>query len=328
MSAGDGVRMADKDSFKARLKQAEILREEGRFDSALAVLDSIAADPENRVLGPLTVLGLPRQLHSAYLKVAKRTGDPVRRIGWQHTLVPPPAVLAPYGRFSTAERAELAEAGRQPVPRILHQVWIGPAELPVSAGAWAAHATRHGYEYRLWREADLSAAGMDEHPVFKAMLAIGDLPGAVDVARYLILARFGGIYLDCDWYPARRDLAFQDRLPLVGLAALAEKTPRDLGSGSVLLTNSLIAAPPGHPVFRHILDALPAAAAALPGAPAWWSTGPLLFTVVCRGGAVTVADAALVAGELPRRAPFADVEALCETAEREDGGLLVAWKSW
>lgn len=320
--------MADKDSFKARLREAESLRDQGRFDAAFAVLEAIAADPANRVLGPLTVLGLPRQLHSAYLKLAKRMGDPVRRIGLQHTLVPPPEVLAAHGRFSAAERAELAEAGRQPVPRILHQIWIGPAELPASTAAWADHAARHGYDYRLWREAELSAAGMDEHPVFKAMVSIGDMPGAVDVARYLVLQQFGGIYLDCDWYPARRDLSFHDRLPLVGLSALAEKTPRDLGSGSLLLTNSLIAAPAGHPVFRRILDALPAAAAALPGAPAWWSTGPLLFSVVCRGGAVTIADAELVAGELPRRAPFSAVQALCETAERQDGGLLVAWKSW
>lgn len=320
--------MASRESFKARLKQAEQLRDEGRFDEALDVLDAVAADPGNHVLGPLTALGLPRKLHSAYLKIAKRQGDTIRRIGYQHTLVPPPELLAHYGQFSSDERAALAEVGRQPVPRTIHQVWIGSAELPVSTGAWADHAARHGYEYRLWREADLEATGMDRDPVFAAMLEAGDLPGAVDVVRYAILDRFGGIYLDCDWYPARRDIAFHDVMPLVGLTALAEKTPRDMGSGSLLLTNSFIAAPPGHPVFRRILGGLPGAAAAMPEAPAWWSTGPLLFTVVCRGGAVTIADAALVAGEVPRRAPIEDVIALCERAEKEDGGLLIAWKPW
>ncbi len=44
----------------------------------------------------------------------------------------------------------------------------------------------------------------------------GDLPGAVDVARYFILHAQGGIYLDCDWYPARDDLSFADVLPLIG----------------------------------------------------------------------------------------------------------------
>ncbi|MBD9371503.1 mannosyltransferase [Rhizobium sp. ARZ01] len=320
--------MTSRESFKARLKQAEQLREAGRFDEALHVLDAVEADPGNQALGPLTILGLPRKLHSAYLKIAKRQNDPIRRIGYQHTLVPPPELLARYGKFSSTERAALAEAGRQPVPRIIHQVWIGAADVPTATRAWTEYAARHGYEYRLWREADLAAAGMDRDPVFAAMREAGDLPGAVDVVRYAILDRFGGIYLDCDWYPARRDVAFHDVMPLIGLTALAEKTPRDMGSGSLLLTNSLIAAPPGHPVFRRILDALPGAAAALPDAPAWWATGPLLFTVVCRGGAVTIADAALVAGEVARRAPIEDVVELCEKAGQEGGGLLIAWKPW
>ncbi|MCD2180962.1 glycosyltransferase family 32 protein [Rhizobium sp. GN54] len=320
--------MTKRDSLKARLRQAEALREEGRFEAALEILEAVAADPENGALGPATVLGLPRPLHSAFLKVAKRRGDPVARIGYQHTLVPPPRLLAPFGRFTSGERRAIAEAGRRPVPHLLHQVWIGTAALPAATAAWADHAARHGYEYRLWREADLAALGIDAHPVFAAMLAAGDLPGAVDVARYLILQRFGGIYLDCDWYPARRDIPFHAVLPLTGLSVLAEDIPRDTGAGSLLLANSFIAAPPGHPAIGRILEALPQAAAALPGAPAWWSTGPLLFTVVCRGGAVTIADAALVAGTLPRGAPVEDVLALCEEAERTDGGLLVAWKPW
>lgn len=320
--------MTKKESLRAGLREAEALREQGRFDEALVILEAIAADPLSGTLGPATVLGLARPLHSAFLKVAKRRGDPVARIGYQHTLVPPPALLAPFGRFSGTERAAIARAGREPVPRVLHQVWIGTAALPVSTDAWADHAARHGYEYRLWREKDLEACGFDAHPVFAAMLAEGDYPGAVDVARYLILDRFGGIYLDCDWYPARRDTAFHDVLPLTGLTALAEDIPRDTGSGSLLLTNSLIAAPAGHPVIGRILKALPKAAELLPGAPAWWSTGPLLFTVVCRGGAVTVADAAIVAGSVPRGAAIGDVLAICERAEAEDGGLLIAWKPW
>ncbi len=42
--------------------------------------------------------------------------------------------------------------------------------------------------------------------------------------------------------------------------------------GSLLLTNSFIATPPGHPVFRRILDFMPDVMTLLPEAPAWWST--------------------------------------------------------
>lgn len=55
------------------------------------------------------------------------------------------------------------------------------------------------------------------------MLSEGDYPGAVDVARYILLERFGGIYLDCDWYPARDDVSFDSFLPLAGLTVFDEK---------------------------------------------------------------------------------------------------------
>ena len=98
------------------------------------------------------------------------------------------------------------------------------------------------------------------------MMDRADYPGAVDVARYAILEREGGIYLDCDWYPARDDIGFHDLLPLLGLTALAEDIPRNTGAGALLLANSFIAAPPGHPVLARLTAALPAVLAEMPRA--------------------------------------------------------------
>ena len=160
------------------------------------------------------------------------------------------------------------------------------------------------------------------------MLERGDYPGAVDVARYRLLRDHGGIYLDCDWYPARDDISFRHRLPLLGLTALAEDVPRLTGAGSLLLSNAFIAAPPGHPALARIVEVLPQVLDRLPQAPAWWATGPLLFTVIARAGAVTLADAGLVAGAAPAGASAAEIAALCAAATRDDAGLLLAWKPW
>ncbi|RWX77351.1 mannosyltransferase [Neorhizobium lilium] len=279
-------------------------------------------------MGQKTVLGLPRRLHSAYLKLAKAEGDPVARIGLQHGLVPDPALLEAFARFDLGETRRMTELGRTAVPRVLHQIWLGGLGLPSSTARWAEHAHKTGFEYRLWREADLEALGVTEHPAYRQMLDEGDYPGAVDVARYVVLHTLGGIYIDCDWYPARDDLGFADLLPLVGLTALAEDTPRETGRGSLLFTNSLLAAPAGHPVFARLLDVMPEVMAVLPGAPAWWSTGPLVLTVLFRSTSVCVPDADLVAANLPRRAPFGEVEAACATAVAEGHGLLIGWKSW
>ncbi len=298
------------------------------FDAAAAILDELSADPVISVLPAQTMLGMPRRLHVARLHLAKARGDLVVRAGYQFHLVPPPERLAPLFRFSGAERQAIAAANRQPVPRVIHQIWIGSLPLPAAVAAWRHHAAVQGYQYRLWQEADLARLGLPDQPVFAAMLARGDYPGAVDVARYAILAAEGGIYLDCDWYPARDDISFHDLLPLIGLTAWAETVPRQTGMGGVLLGNSFIATPPDHPALLRLNARLAQALDLLPQAPAWWSTGPLVFTLAARGGAVSVAPQTLVAGVLADRAAMAEVEALRARALLAEEGLLIAWKSW
>ncbi|MBB4955760.1 mannosyltransferase OCH1-like enzyme [Agrobacterium vitis] len=323
--------MSARETSRRLIDDSLTMAREGDIEAGRAGLDRLAHDRallDRAELGPATALGLPRKLHAAYLKLAKIAKDRSQTIALQYTLVPPPPVLLAFSHFDSVERRTMAALNRQPVPRILHQIWLGSLALPPATEAWAEHCARHGLTYRLWREADLNAAGMDQHPSFQAMLARGDYPGAVDVARYLILERFGGIYLDCDWYPARDDISFADCLALTGLAALAEDIPRQTGVGSLLLTNSFLASPPGHPVFTRIIAAMPQAMAALPDAPAWWSTGPLLMTVVFRGTSFSLPDARFVAATLERKAPFAAVETVRADAMRDDGGLLIGWKSW
>jgi mannosyltransferase OCH1-like enzyme len=308
-----------------------VLIEAGELGSARKALDALKADDAvmtTRMLGETTALGLPRQLHSAYLKLAKAEKDPVQRVGLQHGLVPDPAILERFTQFDIDEVRQMALSSRQAVPRVIHQIWLGSLPVPNAVERWAAHAEKTGFEYRLWREADLQALGVSEHPAYLRMLEEGDYPGAVDVARYFVLHALGGIYIDCDWYPARDDIGFGDLLPMVGLMALAEDTPRETGRGSLLLTNSFIATPPAHPVFSRLLRILPEVMAILPDAPAWWSTGPLVMTVVFRSTNVSVPDAGLVATSLARRAPFSDVDAACRAAMSSGHGLLIAWKSW
>lgn len=320
--------MSDKKYYDAQLDKARQLQNEGQYAEADALLLSLVAAKDAHLMGERTVLGLPRRLHAARLRLAKAEGDLVARIGYQYTLVPPPQALAKYAQFSAEERRMINLKSREDVPRLIHQIWIGEKAPPVSVKAWAAHAAQHGYDYRLWREADLEREGVFSNSIFNRMLNEGDYPGAVDVARYILLERFGGIYLDCDWYPARDDLSFDAFLPLTGLTAFDEKTPRDTGQGSMLLANSFIAAPAGHPVFGKMLEAFPGIIEEMPRAPAWWSTGPLIFTVIARAGSISLAPASFVAAALADRAPLEDVEAIRREPATQDSGMLIAWKSW
>lgn len=320
--------MSAKQRLNAGISAARILVAKGDFDAAKMILDVLTDDPVVKALPEQTMLGLPRRLHAARLHLAKAQGDLVSRAGYQFHLVPPLEVLAPLFRFSAAEQQAITDANRLPVPRVIHQIWIGNLPVPAAVAAWRWHAALQGYDYRLWQEADLARLGLPDQPVFAAMLARGDYPGAVDVARYAILAAEGGIYLDCDWYPARDGISFHHVLPLIGLTAWAETVPRQTGLGGVLLGNSFIATPPDHPALHRLNAQLPQVLDLLPAAPAWWSTGPLVFTLAARGGAVSLAPQSLVAGILADRAAVAEVEALRAQALQADGGVLIAWKSW
>lgn len=307
------------DRLADALSRAEALRVEGRLPEAQAELFRAAADPAISALHPKTALHLPRKLHAGLLRIAKASDDAVARAGLQLHLGPPPEVLA---RFAEQDRAARAHADRQSVPRVIHQVWIGPLPPPPGLHAWAEHAAARGFAHRLWREPDLESLGVPGHPVFRDRLQRQDYPGAVDVARYAILAAHGGIYLDADWVPCRDDLSFDSYLPLVGLGAMAEPLPRLTHTGSLLLANSFIAAPQGHPVLATLFRILPQVDAAIPGAPAWWTTGPLIFTLLARGGSLALAPHDLVAGSLPRNASLEAARALASR------GFMAAWKPW
>jgi inositol phosphorylceramide mannosyltransferase catalytic subunit len=316
---------------KAVLRAAIALIAERRFADARAELERLRSSLTAQsvgALGPLTLLGMPRKLHAAFLKLAKAEGDAVTRIGLQYNLMPAAARMTRHFRIDDTALRQMAALSSAAVPRVIHQIWIGTRPVPTATTAWQQHAEATGYAYRLWREADIRAIGVYDNPVFTGFLDAGDYPGAVDVARYLILARDGGIYLDCDWYPARMNRGFDACLPLVGLSALAEQTPRNLDGDSLLFTNSLIAAPAGHPLFDILLDALPGVMTELPGAPAWWATGPVIFTLLARMAAITVPDRGFVAAQLPQQAPIADVLEAARQAQAGPSGFLIGWKSW
>lgn len=317
--------MTDANTLKGKLKTATMLVADGKLAQAEAILDALAADPDRDVLGATTALGLPRRLHAAMLKLAKRRGDDRARVALQYHLVPPVDVLGSLFRVDAAGRAERVTAAIDPVPRLLHQIWIG-SKPPETTAIWQDHAARHGWEYTLWDEDALAGIGVDKDPVYQAMLADKDFPGAVDVARYHVLAAHGGTYLDCDWVPVG-DQPLEAAIPLVGLSAMAENTPRLTGTGSPFLNNSVIAAPPRHPVFTQLLDRLPEVTRRLPKGPAWWVTGPLVFTLACRAGPVTVLDATIASGFTD--GGRADVDrTVAAFSANGNPAILHGWKPW
>lgn len=131
-----------------------------------------------------------------------------------------------------------------PIPRRLHQIWLGPAPVPAR---WAARWQRRHkrWAYRLWREADIEPMLPDAlRPAWSHFIATSRWHGAADVARVAILLRDGGVYIDIDSEPVRA----LDRAPfMLGsfFAGLEIGTP----DAPVRVTNGVIGAEPGHPIL-------------------------------------------------------------------------------
>lgn len=82
------------------------------------------------------------------------------------------------------------------IPKIIHQVWIG-GELPDKYHAWTDSWKKSGWEYHLWDEQSLLAIFTPEEAAwYNATANVGPKS---DIARYKVLAQFGGIYCDTDF---------------------------------------------------------------------------------------------------------------------------------
>lgn len=128
------------------------------------------------------------------------------------------------------------------IPRVLHQLWIGPKRPPLEAmQTWETH--NPDLERVVWNEAMLDR-WLPRDEVEHAMTC-HEINGRADVLRYHILSRFGGVFVDAD-------AVCLARLP-AGLFELGAWTCfEDERRMPGLLAAGYMGSSPGHPLMNDL----------------------------------------------------------------------------
>jgi glycosyltransferase involved in cell wall biosynthesis len=148
-----------------------------------------------------------------------------------------------------------------PIPRLIHQTWKTrdvPPEFQALQRSWTGR--NPGFAYRFWTDDDIERFVAEEHPALLPVFRGYAAPIArIDLARYLILRRFGGVYADLDLECLRPiDGLLEGRSFVVGLepeehGRLAKAVERGLPR---ILCPTFLASVPGHPFWDHLLSRL------------------------------------------------------------------------
>ena len=82
------------------------------------------------------------------------------------------------------------------IPKIIHQIWIGPKKRPdIWMDSVKDFCKNHNYEYVLWDDNKVSELTLTNQTFYELEKTFN---GKSDILRYEILYKFGGVYIDAD----------------------------------------------------------------------------------------------------------------------------------
>ena len=167
------------------------------------------------------------------------------------------------------------------IPKILHQIWIGPKPPP--SNLMRTWKEKHpDFEYILWNETEIQRRGLS----FICQKQINDIPeinGKADIIRWEILYQMGGYFVDADSICIEPfDELFE------GKTAFATFENENMRKG--LIATGTMGFVPRHPLCLDVIQWIfnsEEAAKLIRETRAWYSVGPGLLTNMLNTGKYT-----------------------------------------
>jgi mannosyltransferase OCH1-like enzyme len=159
------------------------------------------------------------------------------------------------------------------IPKKIHQIWLGsqlPEKFKYYQSTWQLH--HPDWEYKLWTDNDIAAFGLENQQAYDNAINYAEKS---DIARYEILFRLGGLYVDTDFECLKpfdtlhHCYDFYTGLELPAMAMFVQ---------AVIIPNGLIGSTESHPIIRACIDAIKKQTYDKNNHDVVAKTGPLLFT--------------------------------------------------
>ena len=157
------------------------------------------------------------------------------------------------------------------IPKIIHQIWVGPKPAPTNLmKTWKDKHPE--FEYIFWTESEFIARGMTFRCQDKIDM-IQEYCGKADIIRLEILYKYGGVYIDADSICIEPlDDYFMNK---TAFATFENENMREN-----LVANGNMGFIPNHPLCRDMIEWIKSdeSNALIQNFRAWYSVGPALLT--------------------------------------------------
>ncbi len=181
--------------------------------------------------------------------------------GQQHRSLP--LMNASYSEYSflneECQDPRVGASGDSFVPRIVHQTYKS-RDLPENFRRWREECQRLNpcWEFRLWTDEDNLDLVTTSYPELLPTYEGYDLKiKRIDAVRYMMLHKYGGVYMDMDLACLRgfNESTFSE--PNTFYAAQQHEDWTRISNRQQRVANAFMASSPGHPFLSKILNKLP-----------------------------------------------------------------------
>lgn len=138
------------------------------------------------------------------------------------------------------------QAAAQPIiPKIIHQIWLGPHQPPAIFKKSQASIQKYfpDWEYKLWTDKDIPGLKLYNQKYYDLSKNYGE---RADIVRYEILYAFGGLYLDVDFVCLKSfDILHHSYDFYTALLPI---------KCAEFLANGVMGSVPGHPILKDCIE--------------------------------------------------------------------------